>query len=237
MRPIPVWINPLDLFPPGDDQAPTADQTLAAMFTPGVPSDPSNVQARYRAITANQPQLFAPPADERILNQLIWPLRHAKACYIVGNYLATIALAGIVAEMTAILIHDLMERSFNNRAMTPADETRIYGRLFEELDQSRRIEVLKGYGVLTTEAADAFGRLRGTRRKHLHLAQLVDKEELSRDARAMFRDAVLVVAASIGQNVDDGKLVFTAQMMRYLERAGGSVVPPAAQPASEKGGA
>jgi hypothetical protein len=233
MRRIPVWINPLDLFPLGD-QAPTADETLAAMFTPGEPFESSSVQARYRAITSSHPPLFAPPAEGRILNQLIWPLRHAKACYVVGNYLATIALAGIVAEMTAILIHDLMDRLFNNRAMTPEDEAQIYGRSFEELDQRRRIEVLRGYGALTAEAFEAFGRLRGTRKKHLHLAQLVDEKELSRDARAMFRDAVLVVAACIGQNMNDGKLVLTPQMMRYLERVG--TVPPSVGPEGEEGG-
>src|SRR5262245_55458881 len=88
-----VWLNPLD-SPIGDPA--TAEQILDFMVTPGVPADPATVQSRYQQITREQPPLVAPPLEDRILTQLIWPLRHAKASYIVGNYLGTIALTGIV---------------------------------------------------------------------------------------------------------------------------------------------
>jgi hypothetical protein len=219
MRKVAVWLNPLDPFGPVD-RAPSLEDMLEFMCTPGVPSDSASMQDRYRAITSEQPGLFSPPANDRILNQLVWPLRHAKACYVVGNYLGTIALAGLVAEMTAILIFELTESKLNEKPMTRKEEERLFGRAFEELDQMRRIEVLKAYGSLTQEVADAFGRIRGTRRRHLHLAQLVEADALARDARVIFRDAVSVVAAAIGQKFEDGKLVLTPQLMRYLERAG-----------------
>src|ERR1043165_3041768 len=115
MRSIPVWLKPLDLFG-GVDPSSLQEQTLAVICGPGVPSDKKTVEARYREIDAVEPNLFAPPAEERILSQLIWPLRHAKASYMVGNYLGTIALCGIVGEMTAILIFDLIDtKSFNNK--------------------------------------------------------------------------------------------------------------------------
>ena len=92
MRRVQVWVNPLDLFE-SLERAPTAEETLGFMCTPGVASDSEGVRARYQAITSEQPNLFAPPADERILNQLVWPLRHAKRAH-RRQLLGTIALAG-----------------------------------------------------------------------------------------------------------------------------------------------
>ena len=227
MRKVPVWINPLDPFV--GNKAPSAEEVLQFMCTPTVPADAGSLLERYKEITAEQPQLFAPPADARVLNQLIWPLRHAKACYVVGNYLGTIALAGIVAEMTALLIFELIDnKSFNSGPWSEDLEERMFGRTFEDLGQERRLDVLAAYGV-PKELIDALQNIRGTRRKHLHLAQQVDPKAAARDARIMFRDAVTVVAAAIGQNIQDGQLVLTAQMMRYLERIGtvGPAEPPA----------
>src|SRR5262245_12785048 len=121
MPKVPVWLNPLD-SPIGDPA--TAEQILDFMVTPGVPADPATVQSRYQQITREQPPLVAPPLEDRILTQLIWPLRHAKASYIVGNYLGTIALTGIVAEMSAILLFELAEISINGNRMTAKDEER-----------------------------------------------------------------------------------------------------------------
>jgi hypothetical protein len=219
MRRIPVWIKPLDLFGAVDEKS-LQEDTLKIICGPDVTSDPESVRARYKEIDNVEPNLFAPPADERILSQLIWPLRHAKAAYMVGNYLGTISLAGIVGEMTAILIFDLIDnKSFNGGPWSQALEKQMFGSTFERLGQHRRIEVLGGYGV-PKEIIAAFETIRVTRNKHLHLAQLLDKAKLASDARIAFRDAVTVVAAVIGQNIQDGKLMLTPQMMRYLERAG-----------------
>ena len=132
MAQVPVWINPLDLLDAQDDE-PTTETMMRAMCAPGVASDTQSVRARYQEITEVQPTLFAPPADDRILNQLIWPLRYAKASYVVGNYLGTISLAGIVAEMTAILMFDLLEPHVGDRPMGEAEQKQMFGRSFQEL--------------------------------------------------------------------------------------------------------
>jgi hypothetical protein len=53
------------------------------------------------------------------LDRLVWPLRHAKASYMVGNYLAVIALTGMVAEMVALLQWEVAEISLNCRPDDP----------------------------------------------------------------------------------------------------------------------
>lgn len=230
MKQIPILINPLKMR--AGSGPPTETEILSFLVTPGVEPDPVSVAARYQEIDSVEPNLFAPPADDRILGQLIWPLRHAKASYIVGNYLSTIALGGFVAEMATILIFELIERTFNNRSMTENDEKCLFGNSFEGLEQRRRIDILRTYG-LPEEVTCALGRIRGTRRRHLHLARQLNREELARDARAIFKDAVYVVAAAIGQNVQDGKLLLTPQMMRYLRRVeseAASAPPTAVRP-------
>ena len=55
----------------------------------------------------------------------------------VGNYLAVIALSGMVAEMVAILLWELADVKLNERL--------VFGRTFERLGQERGIEILLAY--------------------------------------------------------------------------------------------
>jgi hypothetical protein len=64
----------------------------------------------------------------------------------VGNYLAVIALCGMVAEMVAILHWELSEPKLNGQPMSA----------FEKLGQERRVRVLSAYGILS----DGQSRLR-----------------------------------------------------------------------------
>ena len=65
----------------------------------------------------------------------------------VGNYLAVIALCGMVAEMVALLTWEVVDVQLNGREMSEADEKAIFGRAFEALGQDQRIRVLAAYGL------------------------------------------------------------------------------------------
>ena len=142
------WINPLRFFPldepsPSDLAVPTPVQFLEFLCAPGVPSDPESLATRYREIAPERVRLFVAPAEPRILEKLVWPLRHAKAAYMVGNYLATIALGGMVAEMVTMLLFDTAEAYLNNRSMTAKDQESLFGGEFEKLSQHRRSRFFK----------------------------------------------------------------------------------------------
>jgi len=209
-----VFLNPLDLAI-GD----VPDGALQFMCTPGVAPDAASLRARYQEVDAVQPPFLALPTDERILSQLVWPLRHAKASYVVGNYLGAIALAGTVAEMSAILTFDLVGFSFNQKLLTAAAQKHFFGRSFARLGQERRLEILKALGV-PAEALAEYEQIRSIRNAHLHVVPIMDEAALAGDARTVFRAAVTVVARTIGPGVKDGKFVFTPQMARYLDRMG-----------------
>ncbi len=187
--------------------------------TPGLAGDLNSLLSRYRTISTERARLFAAPAETRILEKLVWPLRHAKAAYMFGNYLGTIAMCGMVAEMVAILLFDLADVRINKQPITEAGQAALFGSAFERLPQARRVAILRSYDLIDETLGEAFDLIRQRRRRYLHLWSQ-DHAALPGDAIASFQAAVQIAVSAIGQNVKDGKLVLNPALVKYLERAG-----------------
>ena len=148
-----AWMNALD-FPEvewvrAEDTASTPAETiLSFLCPPGTPNDVKSLVERYKRISTSRNRLFAAPAEPRILEELVWPLRNAKASYVLGNNLAVVALCGMVAEMVAVLLWRLAEPELNRRALTEEDETDLFGRRFDELSQQHRVRILRTYSIV-----------------------------------------------------------------------------------------
>jgi hypothetical protein len=220
-----AWINPLaflDVDQPWasiDKQQPNLDAVVGFLCPPGMPADVESLITRYKEISTEPVRLFAAPAEPRILEKLVWPLRHAKGSYVVGNYLAVIALSGMVAEMLAILAWELGEATLRGNRMTAADEKALFGSTFERLGQDRRVQVLVAHGMIDGTARGRFDTVREIRRKYLHVWSQ-DHDDLPNDAKACFHAAVALVTTSIGQDIKDGKILLNPQLIKYLERRG-----------------
>lgn len=220
-----AWINPLaflDVDEPwagvGQNQ-PKLDAVVGFLCPPGMPADVDSLVARYKEISTEPVRLFAAPAEPRILEKLVWPLRHAKGAYVVGNYLAVIALSGMVTEMIAVLAWELGEATLGGHAMTDAEEKALFGTTFERLGQDRRVQILVAYGMIDPMARGRFDTVREIRRKYLHVWSQ-DHETLAKDARSGFHAAVALVTTIIGQDIKDGKMLLNPQLVKYLERQG-----------------
>jgi hypothetical protein len=93
-----AFLNPLQLLEGDEPWSSALKRPLTYkafvefLCTPGLQADLASLVERYQEISREQRRLFAAPTEERILEKLIWPLRHAKAGYVVGNYLGTISL-------------------------------------------------------------------------------------------------------------------------------------------------
>jgi hypothetical protein len=225
MRLMNAWINPLAFLEvdgppaPGAPAQPAPQTVLEFICPPGTASDVPALVGRYKEIAQEPVSLAIVPAEQRILDKLVWPLRHAKASYMVGNYLAVIGLAGMVAEMVALLRWETAEMSLNGRPMTAADEKALFGTTFEKLGQERRLQVLAAYGLLDAAAKGRFETIRQTRRGYLHLWSQ-DHEALPGDAIKSYHAAVALVATTLGQDFRDGKVVINQPLVKYLERHG-----------------
>jgi hypothetical protein len=225
MRLMNAWINPLAFLdvdgPPAPNlpAQPSPETVLGFICPPGTSSDVAALVQRYKEISSEPVVLAIVPAEQRILDKLVWPLRHAKASYMVGNYLAVIALAGMVAEMVALLRWEVAEISLNGRPMTGNDEKALFGTTFERLGQERRLQVLAAYGLIDAAAKGRFETIKETRRGYLHLWSQ-DHDSLPRDAIKSYHAAVALVATTIGQEFRDGKIVINQPLVKYLERQG-----------------
>jgi len=128
-----TWINPLaflEIDEPWASATPTPvtlEAILEYLTTPGLAHDIPSVTARYREISVEQPRLFAAPAEDRILEKLVWPIRHAKASYVVGNFLGTISLCGMVSEMIAILLFETTDVRMNGLPMDLPTQRSVFG--------------------------------------------------------------------------------------------------------------
>lgn len=225
MQTISVVINPLAFLELDEPWASmkrasvSAEDVLRFLCTPLKPQDVEDLTQRYKRISVEDPRLFAAPAEVRLLERLVWPLRQAKGSFMVGNFLGTISLCGMVAEMAAILIFDLAEVRVNNVVADATRQKALFGSTFERLNQDRRVEILKGYGLIDEKLKEAFDSIRTRRRRYLHLWS-EDHAALEKDAVECFKGAVLIVVSALGFDVRDAKLVFRPQVFEYLKKHG-----------------
>ena len=224
-RLIKAFINPLQFIHVDEPWAstikdPISHETIVQFLcTPELSIDIKDLISRYREISTEKVRLFAVPYEERILEKLVWPLRHAKSGYMVGNYIGTISLCGMVAEMVAMLIYDISDFKINNKIMDKTDQEALFGSEFEKLGQDRRIKILKVYNIINDETKKYFDTIRLARKRYLHLWSQ-DHDRLPCDAVEVFHAAVALVGGVIGQNIHEGMFVMNPAIEKYLDRAG-----------------
>ena len=225
-----AWINPLkcpeiDFSAPGSP-TPAVERLFDYLSAPELDRSPEAFVSRYRELSDS---LFAAPAESNLLAKLVWPLRHAKGSYALGNYLGCIALCGMVGEMVAILLWDIAKIPLDGHPMTEAQQRALFGSTVERLGQERRVQVLHTMKLMDDKAKDAFDQLREIRRKYLHFFSH-SHEQIAADARKAFECAMSAVLIVLGQTVTNGSMALRADLMAYLTEHG--LVSP-----SENGGA
>ena len=218
-----AWINPLkcpeiDMAEPGA-ATPKANRLFDYLFAPEGDRSADAFVERYKEIAAVDDSLPIAPAESNILDKLVWPLRHAKGNYALGNYLGCIALCGMVGEMVAILLWEMSKVTLHGKLMAAADEKAIFGHAFEKLGQERRIKVLHALELIDADMERAFDSLREIRRKYLHFFSQTHAQ-VAPDAQQAFKDAIKVVSVVLGQTFKDGAVVLRPDLMAYLTKRG-----------------
>lgn len=199
-----------------------AEDVLRFLCGPNTEADVPSIVTRYRQIsTEGENRIFISPAVPQILDRLIWPLRHAKGAYALGDYITTIALCGMAAEMTAILIFDVggafLMKGGETRPLDSETQTRLFGSTFERLGQERRVKVLRAMDRIDDAVATDFDSVRNTRRGYLHLFSK-EREEIAKDARGVFLATVRLVRFALGLSVlPDGRVGLRPEIIKYLE--------------------
>ncbi|HWA21906.1 MAG TPA: hypothetical protein VG735_05880 [Caulobacterales bacterium] len=220
-----VWVNPLIFF--GSEfrlDGLVADEVSYAslmgfLCRPGIGSQVSDLVARYNKISVEKNRLPIAPGEPLLLDRLIWPLRGAKATYITGNYLGTIALSGMVGEMAAILAFDMHNEAQDPVCYDKEQQKSAFGHVFENLGQSRRLKTLKGLGILDAETAHAFDVLRQVRNRYLHFWS-EGHNQISDDATRCYDACITIVTGVLGMQFKEGKLFLRDEVFTYLNKHG-----------------
>lgn len=217
-----VSVNPLrcvdiDLPQPGA-AVPTADRLLEYLFAPDAERTIDGFVYRYRELLSNAPVAQLAPAESTILQKLVWPLKQAIGSYCLGDYLAVIALCGLVGEMAAMLLWDI-----SGGPNRPPDE-KVHGLLraesFERAGQEARVDVLKSLGVIDSKTKSEFSTMKNLRREYLHFLSK-PHETLHADARKSFVAATNVMAFVLGVSFPSpGVIAFRPELMAYLQAKG-----------------
>lgn len=223
-----AWINPLTFLDAENPETLNAEAVLRFLCTPGTDWDVAAVASRYRQIDDTEVRLFFAPAEQQILKKLIWPLREAKAAYMIGSYLGTVALCGMVAEMVAVLAFNITKVRLNDRPMTEQDQEALFGRHFERLGQERRVRVLGAYGLIADEQRKAFDAIRVARNRYLHHWSATH-DDLAETARSAYGAALKLVVWVIGQQFRDGAVLLNPKLVEYLRELG-ALRPRVAKP-------
>src|SRR5438034_11471043 len=170
-------------------------------------SELTDFKARYRAISALDREMVMSIHEAEFAENLLWPLRHAKTSYLLGNFVGAIALCGIVAEKIAVLIHALE---------VPDEHARND---FEKLDQVKRVEQLKEFSLLNAQIVQDFGAIRAARKKYLHYWTRA-KSRTANDALQSYAAATRLVLGATGITFTKGVANLKPQVIEYLRSRG-----------------
>lgn len=166
-------------------------------------------------------ELYLPivPDEQKFVERLLKPLKSAKRLYCIGEFLGTVALSGLVGESLAMLVYRIHKIRFGGKQIEKSQEQQLFGKDFDALDQSRRIEILQSLGLINDTQKQLFSDLRGMRNKYLHLWD-VDSSQLESDAKKCFLNAMKLFKEISGVRTEpSGTFAMNPNLLAYVKTA------------------
>ena len=83
------------------------------------PEEPlAAIKERYLKLSTADLDIPIVPAENLILEKIVWPFKSAKQAFCLADYVGCIALCGMVCEMAVIFIYDLMANSMDIKQLS-----------------------------------------------------------------------------------------------------------------------
>jgi len=197
----------------------TPNDVCRFIHSPENEHDINSIIGRYCEINEKDPGIPIAPADNDILLKLIWPLRYAKGSYIVGNYIGTIALCGMVSEMLAILVFEICGKEVSDektQKVISIDD-------FERYGQKTRVSVLLSNDIITTELKAHYDTIRTIRKKYLHYYSK-EYSKIENDAVKAYEASVILIRNLVCEKIEHDQVIMDEKLIEYLKERG--VVKP-----------
>jgi len=175
---------------------------------------------RYAKMSSKELYIpFTLAKPEIIEQRIIAPLESAKRFACVEEYLASIALSGLVGEMLAVFIWEMESDERKNARGHTIQDQKIFTNSFDRLQQSLRINVIEAFGYVDTKQVGKFRELAKNRNKILHSwTDSYLREEIEKIAIECYS-----LAASLMKEIfklelkDAGSLKIDQKVMRYVK--------------------
>lgn len=183
-----------------------------------------DVMAAYRKITSAEGdfEIRAIIGEPRIAGRLVDPLHDAKAAFIVGNYLGTIAMSGLIAETVTILLFEISEAGLDPELVRSAIDAELRettkDRSFQGLSQARRVSVLNTLKLVTEQQTSWLAKIADVRKRHLHL--LSEPMPTADEAIEVFQCALKLIYTVTREPGATGELSINRKLHDQLDRQG-----------------
>ena len=185
-----------------------ADELLTFLCPHDVHSDISDFRKRYEAVSKHDRSLLMSFPEPELQENVFGLLRQAKTNYVVGNYVGSIMLCGVVAERVAILVHAIN---------TPCETER---RSFQALGQKRRVDCLKRRKLVGNQSMQDFGNIRTARNSKSHDWTIPDASTAKLAVR-MYSAATRLVVDMMDVSFEEGRAILNQEFRDYLMNPGG----------------
>jgi hypothetical protein len=175
----------------------------------------AGIRARCARLSAEDEGILFVPAEKRILEKLVWPLRSAKRAFSLGDSLGCIALCGMVCEMAVVFVYDLMSLDLDVQKLPKEHQFVMIKRKYERLGQEKRIKSLTDMGAISGSAAGDLETVRKLRKDYMHFLS----KSLSRaedDASLAYACAARILKSLIGLPASGNGLRIPRHLVRYL---------------------
>jgi len=146
--------------------------------------------------------------------------RCVVASYSIGNYLGTIAICGMLSEMSILLLYDIILTAYkNNPSRFP--EKPIQYEEFEKYIQASREEYIKKF-IGKKEIVEHSKAIRQIRRKYLHFFK-IDYSDIESDAISAFEYIINMLTIVTGLGISSstpGAIALDPDFLFYIKQKG-----------------
>ena len=179
-------------FSPESPEHPTHEHLLEYLCSLDVDSSMPALRNRYDDVSEADNEITLTFEESGIKENLVGPLRQAKTNYILGNYVSSIVLSGIIAEKVALFIY--------KKYIT--DEAKCED--FNNLYQPERVNRLKRLGYIDGQIEKDLRYLVEARKSYLHHWNTPEARTAERAVQA-YATATRLFLSAINIKFKDGK--------------------------------
>lgn len=195
-------------------------ETILAFCCGKHSAKPDKVVARYNKLHEGI-RIQAVPSVDYIDKKIIVPLLQAQSCFMTANFIATIALCGIVAEMLSNLAWEIYQPylRIGKKEITTEMHKALFGMPVENMTQDARIHLLRVVEVISEQTFEKFKRVKDVRNEYVHFHKTNPSEKTQKlQATEMFQLIQELVCDVIGQDFSNGRFNLNQAMFAYLQR-------------------